>query len=113
MLRVAFFVQLQAYTARRAERSAEEQAREQNLAAQARQREHEQMLSQIVRCVLGKHASRIQRRCIECSLSKRPQISPLFATQDRSVARPVLPANTGDAECHESSEVGPSAKHGG
>ena len=42
-------VQLQAYTARRAERSAEEQAREQHLAEQARQREHEQMLSQILR----------------------------------------------------------------
>lgn len=40
---------LQAYTARRAERSSDQQAREQHAAAQTRQREHEQLTEQISR----------------------------------------------------------------
>ena len=54
----------QAYTARRAERTATEQARELHLSEQARQREHEQMLSQITRtdrCArLSTTATRVQ-----------------------------------------------------
>eukprot|EP01052_Picozoa_sp_SAG31_P033128 SAG31_NODE_3706_length_3971_cov_7.584969_4_plen_66_part_00 len=40
---------VQAYTARRAEQSTNEQAHEQHIAEQTRQREHEQMTEQISR----------------------------------------------------------------
>eukprot|EP01052_Picozoa_sp_SAG31_P076900 SAG31_NODE_36226_length_315_cov_0.949074_1_plen_83_part_01 len=40
---------MQAYTAQRAERSANEQANENHIAEQTRQREHEQLIGQIAR----------------------------------------------------------------